>query len=72
MTQTLITRHDTDSGASQRLRIVAGDRVDEVNRGPSYSGSNGYMSARLVTSRMRRSAWYRSAQFDDKGNSDWL
>jgi hypothetical protein len=72
--QTLVIRHDTDTGKTQRMRIVAGDCVQEINRGPScsFDGRNYYSTGRLITASMRRRKWYRNAQFDDQGNSDWL
>jgi hypothetical protein len=74
MKQTLIIRHDTDSGKNQRIRVVSGDCVDEINRGPSQSfdGRNYYSTGKLVTARMRKTQWYKLAQFDEAGNTDWL
>ena len=74
MVQTLIIKHNTDTGKNSRLRVVAGDCVDEVNSAPSksYDGENFYTIGVLIVASHRRSKWYKSAQFDDAGNSDWL
>lgn len=71
--QTVVYRQDVNGG-KVRVRVVAGDKRDEINRGPSYSynGREYYMVARLVTPAMRKSEWYKSAQFDSEGNSDRL
>ena len=74
MKQTLIVKHNTDTGKKSRLRVIAGDCVDEINRSPSssFGGENYYSTGQLITSAHKKSKWYKSAQFDDAGNSDWL
>lgn len=74
MKQTLIYKHNTDTGSVTRLRIVAGDCVAEINNSPScsFSGENYYTTGKLVTAAMRKTTYYKTAQFDYAGNSDWL
>lgn len=72
--QTVVYRQYVNGEPKVRVRVVAGDKRDEINRGPSYSynGREYYMLARLVTPAMRKSEWYKSTQFDSEGNSDRL
>ena len=73
-TETLVYRIYTQSGKRVRTNIVSGDHVDRINGGPTYDYNNTpyYCSARLINAQHRQSQWYRSARFDEQGNSDWL
>ena len=72
--ETLVSKQGVNGGNKVRVRIVAGDKCDEINRGPScsFGGEEYYMVAQLVTPSMRKSQWYQNAQFDSEGNSDNL
>lgn len=70
MEQTLVIRHDINTGKQTKMRVVAGNCVDDINDGPSDGDC--YNTGKLVTPSMRRTKWYKNGQFDSEGNSDWL
>ena len=75
MIQTLVFIINTKAHTKKRAWIMDGDRVEEFNKQPSWSGTNGvtyYHTARLITRRDRTTMWYARARFDATGNSEEL
>jgi hypothetical protein len=72
--QTLVIKHDCNTGKSWKLRIVAGNKVQEINKSPSesYNGNTTYCTGKIVTAAMLKSQWYKNTQFSECGDSDWL
>ncbi len=67
--QTLVYTHPVGTGKKYRRLIKAGNQVDQINSGPTYSygGSTYYLSARIITNRDKKSQWYQNVRFDSDG-----
>ena len=70
--ETLVTMFWAGSDVKRRVRILAGDQTEAVNKSPSWDDGRGtrYCTGRIITAAMRKTKWYQEARFDDAGNAE--